>query len=169
MRSWTGMFNYVEADGHCSLKRSPPNGCGPGGWLGKLIPDSIPLIFNFHAACNFHDNCYGTWSNHTWSYCNRKFYNKMKHSCWNYYDCGSSDPCMSLECGGPIYDSIATHSDNRPCALRFNACNKAAAVYYWAVRTKIARKIFGKNQFAACPWKRTNPARCWKNIHKRER
>ena len=35
------------------------NGCGPHNKVGSYIPD-VPLgIYNFHAACDFHDRCYG--------------------------------------------------------------------------------------------------------------
>lgn len=34
-----------------------PNGCGPAGWLGWLVPNS-PLGCQFKAACDAHDICY---------------------------------------------------------------------------------------------------------------
>lgn len=34
-----------------------PNGCGPKGILGRLIPDSF-LGASVHEACNFHDVSY---------------------------------------------------------------------------------------------------------------
>jgi hypothetical protein len=34
------------------------NGCGPAGF-GFVVPDH-PLGFDFHAACNRHDDCYTT-------------------------------------------------------------------------------------------------------------
>lgn len=35
-----------------------PNGCGPGGWLGVLVPNT-PVGCDFKAACDQHDICYG--------------------------------------------------------------------------------------------------------------
>lgn len=35
-----------------------PNGCGPDGWLGVLVPDT-PVGCDFTAACDQHDICYG--------------------------------------------------------------------------------------------------------------
>ena len=38
-----------------------PNGCGRAGWLGTLIPETIPgTPINAAPACNAHDTCYGT-------------------------------------------------------------------------------------------------------------
>jgi hypothetical protein len=36
---------------------SRPNGCGPKGFLGRLIPESF-LGVSFHEACNLHDERY---------------------------------------------------------------------------------------------------------------
>ncbi len=48
------------------LKREQPailkkivNGCGVGGWKGKLIPDTI-LLLSIKEACNIHDFDYHT-------------------------------------------------------------------------------------------------------------
>lgn len=37
--------------------RFKPNGCGPKGVVGKLIPDSL-LGVSVHEACNLHDERY---------------------------------------------------------------------------------------------------------------
>jgi hypothetical protein len=37
--------------------KSRSNGCGPKGFLGRLIPDSF-LGVSVHAACNYHDEGY---------------------------------------------------------------------------------------------------------------
>ena len=34
-----------------------PNGCGPKGWLGKLIPDHL-FGLSVKKACNYHDQQY---------------------------------------------------------------------------------------------------------------
>ena len=36
---------------------SRPNGCGPSGVLGRLIPEGF-LGVSFHGACNIHDERY---------------------------------------------------------------------------------------------------------------
>jgi hypothetical protein len=36
---------------------SRPNGCGPSGVLGRLIPEDF-LDVSFHGACNIHDERY---------------------------------------------------------------------------------------------------------------
>ncbi len=49
---------------NCSVQNRPSyvnksNGCGPGGWLGILIPDT-PYGYNFSKCCDAHDKCWGT-------------------------------------------------------------------------------------------------------------
>jgi hypothetical protein len=63
-----------EASGHSStpsvavdqerlFTRSPVqrvhNGCGPADWRGHFVPNGLGY-YNFEAACNDHDECYGT-------------------------------------------------------------------------------------------------------------
>jgi len=143
----------------CSVTSSAkpgPNGCGPGGWIGKLVPDNIPGFVKFHNSCDWHDTCYGNWSKHKRGYCDGHFYNLMKDSCFGVYDC-------------PICDSLGSCGIALPgCDARYKTCQYFAKIYYKAVRTRLGRKVFDKNQFAACPWKRSNPSKCWKNIHKRD-
>ena len=42
---------------------SKTNGCGPKGFLGRLIPDRLFGV-SFHSACYFHDERYSKGGNH---------------------------------------------------------------------------------------------------------
>ena len=47
--------------GQCPLNPPTSNGCGPGDWKGKLIPDDWPgWMPDFTDACNGHDRCFVT-------------------------------------------------------------------------------------------------------------
>lgn len=46
--------SYVNA---LAEVRKVINGCGPGGWKGRLVPDTI-LGLSIHEACNIHDWMY---------------------------------------------------------------------------------------------------------------
>jgi RHS repeat-associated protein len=68
------------------------NGCGPGGTLlgvpvKKIVPDSIPFVFDFSDACASHDFCYGGHWGTVRRHCDDDFLRAMRNSCggwsWN--------------------------------------------------------------------------------------
>jgi RHS repeat-associated protein len=174
-----GRMAYASTSVACSSvtssnKKPGPNGCGPGGWMGKAVPDNIPWFIHFNSACDGHDRCYGNWNKNTKrSVCDRKFYSRMQTSCGPLYHCA---PCMSLECGGPVQLGVSTpksmwpwdwwHHHTEPCDFQYNVCMKFAKVYYTAVR-KLGKPVFDNNQLAACPWK--DNSRCKRNINGRDK
>ena len=85
MMGVTGSSSSGEAAGHC--RRYVPgslNGCGPGGWIGKLIPDAIDegiIDFDFTDVCNRHDLCYGHKFGNYRSQCDHNFRNDMRTWC----------------------------------------------------------------------------------------
>lgn len=42
-----------------AVREQVVNGCGPGGWLGELVPERIWGL-SIHAACDIHDWMYAT-------------------------------------------------------------------------------------------------------------
>jgi hypothetical protein len=67
------------------------NGCGPADWRGRFVPNA-PFSFNFTAACNRHDACYGrAWWRTATTYadakttCDRRFYGDMSARCYTDY------------------------------------------------------------------------------------
>ena len=73
------LYRYVE---NSPIGDNDPSGrtCGSAGndWL---VPDTY-ISFNFTAACQWHDDCYGTCGN-TKEFCDIGFYNRMMNSCRN--------------------------------------------------------------------------------------
>jgi RHS repeat-associated protein len=55
------------------------NGCGPGDWRERVIPDN-PLGIDLRVACAQHDNCYGTLGESK-SFCDRQLGTEVRHTC----------------------------------------------------------------------------------------
>lgn len=92
------------------------NGCGPGDWRGKFVPDK-PLIFviNFKSACDEHDTCYEKCGADK-KQCDDDFKAAMKVLCFNKYDPNTVNvPMISFP--NPFY----------------NMCFNLAAGYHYAV------------------------------------
>lgn len=60
--------------------RAAANGCGPNDWRGRFVPNGVRFLYNFKAACNKHDNCYGTWRRAK-SACDSQFHTNMVRTC----------------------------------------------------------------------------------------
>jgi RHS repeat-associated protein len=181
--------NFVEADGHCSNAASgssyvpgPPNGCGPGGWIGKLIPDAInyPIkgLMDFTHACNQHDLCYGHHFGNVRKRCDDNFLRGMNTWCDDNHKAGWEDWLT-----GNIIKITVAHK----------LCLGIAEIYYHAVRgtrsrvltlpgglplypyvsiripaNKLGREDYKKQQLKICPYTKNGKrdiARCKKAIN----
>ena len=129
------------------------NGCGPSGWWGNVVPDSVAGC-NFRQACDSHDTCY--------SRCAK---------------CGDLKKAGSKKCNGSCEEKRARKDS---CDLNFHEamiagnpnsalCKVAATAYYLTVSyrgcsyfrgvkgTKSNRKKFQKDFEAILSWLQNNP------------
>lgn len=76
--------DVCDCECNCELshkrKDTAPNGCGPENWRVSFIIDKVGSYFEFTAACQKHDKCYGRCTNSRVS-CNEAFYSDMVSSC----------------------------------------------------------------------------------------
>ncbi len=80
--------SVVGAVGLGGVDVAAANGCGAeGGLSASLVPNDVPGIFDFTAACNAHDNCYGSLGA-TQSGCDSQFRDDMLASCSGGVVCG---------------------------------------------------------------------------------
>jgi len=98
------------------VSRPPPyvpsvNGCGPGGWLGVLVPNNPGTADcdNFKKPCNAHDACYGTCNTdgtHSKPKCDDNFYNAMHAMCDT---CSMADALECLGNANMYYNAVHDH------------------------------------------------------------
>lgn len=100
------------------------NGCGPGGWKYKLVPDKPFWMIDFRESCDAHDVGYGS-CNVDKATADKKFYDDMRADCMMRYD----PYLMSLRQPPPgYYGKLQCVYNPRLCS-----CYTFAKTYYEAV------------------------------------
>lgn len=123
------------------------NGCGPGDWRNKVIPDHWPTPFgpfDFVDACMRHDLCYGTWGT-------------IRLRCDAGLRVGILDECNRKWWAGVISLGL------------LEQCGAAAHTYYGFVR-KLGKRVFRENQYEKCPFVSSpgGPQMCLERIARRD-
>jgi hypothetical protein len=125
-----------DHDGRTLQARSD-NGCGPGGLYGlaaRAVPDSIPYVFDFGAACAGHDQGYGTWG--TWRFqIDSRFHGDMVSTC----------PSQWIQPPTLPNSPFSTPPTIRRANPRGIACHRVARIYYIAVK-EAGQGVFYNNQ-----------------------
>jgi len=102
---------YGQAKDQCK-----PNGCGPGGWLGTIVPNRV-LTCNFVDACNNHDICYSRCES-----CGPLFGRpECEGTC-------EQKRARKDRCDVTFYDEMIGGTNNKVL------CKTPALAYYWAVK-----------------------------------